>query len=202
MADDGYEILCNNCRSPVSSEAHTCPHCGESLRDGARQSFEPQGSVLGQAIASGQAAAYPLRTWEAPRPSPKPALIVPRTVFYGGFWIRVAAFLIDSLLLGAAGFFLTRLLGAGAPWLTLVGEWLYFSLLESSANQATVGKIVCGLKVTDLDGRRISFGRATARYFAKILSGLILLIGFAMVGWTTQKRGLHDFIAGTLVLRN
>ena len=83
-----------------------------------------------------------------------------------------------------------------------MGEWLYFSLLESSANQATVGKIVCGLKVTDLDGRRISFGRATARYFAKILSGLILLIGFAMVGWTTQKRGLHDFIAGTLVLRN
>jgi uncharacterized RDD family membrane protein YckC len=73
--------------------------------------------------------------------------------------------------------------------------------MESSGSQATVGKMMCGLRVTDTQGQRISFGRATGRYFAKILSALTLFIGYLMVGWTRQKRGLHDFIAGTLVIR-
>jgi uncharacterized RDD family membrane protein YckC len=73
--------------------------------------------------------------------------------------------------------------------------------MESSTSQATFGKMACGLAVTDTYGNRISFGRATGRYFAKILSALTLGIGFAMVGWTRQKRGLHDFVAGTLVVR-
>jgi len=58
-----------------------------------------------------------------------------------------------------------------------------------------------GLVVADEMGQRISFGRATGRYFAKILSSLILLIGFFMIGWTARKQGLHDMIAGTLVYK-
>jgi uncharacterized RDD family membrane protein YckC len=58
-----------------------------------------------------------------------------------------------------------------------------------------------GIIVTDLEGRRIGFGRATGRYFAKILSALILGIGFLMVAFTQRKQGLHDMIAGTLVVR-
>jgi uncharacterized RDD family membrane protein YckC len=55
--------------------------------------------------------------------------------------------------------------------------------------------------VTDESGQRISFGRASARYFAKIVSSMILLFGFFMIGWTERKRGLHDMIAGTLVYK-
>jgi uncharacterized RDD family membrane protein YckC len=83
---------------------------------------------------------------------------------------------------------------------TLV-NWLYAALLESSSHQATLGKMALGLKVTDLEGRRISFVRATGRHFAKILSGMVLFIGFIMVGFTRRKQGLHDMVAGTLVIR-
>ncbi len=78
---------------------------------------------------------------------------------------------------------------------------LYFPLFESSARQGTFGKQICGLAVTDTRGQRISFGRALGRYFAKFLSALVLGIGFLMVAFTPRKRGLHDLIAGTLVVR-
>ena len=86
--------------------------------------------------------------------------------------------------------------------LTIGAGWLYEALMESSSYQATLGKMIFGMKVTDLYGNRISFGRATGRHFAKILSGLILCIGFIMVGLTERKQGLHDLIAGTLVRRS
>ncbi|QIG54977.1 RDD family protein [Altererythrobacter sp. BO-6] len=65
--------------------------------------------------------------------------------------------------------------------------------------QGTPGKRALGLIVTDLDGGRISPMRAVGRYFAKILSTIILFIGFIMIGFTERKQGLHDMIAGTLV---
>jgi uncharacterized RDD family membrane protein YckC len=73
--------------------------------------------------------------------------------------------------------------------------------MESSSKQATLGKMALALKVTDLQGRRISFARATGRHFAKIISGMILLIGYIMAGFTERKQALHDMIAGTLVIR-
>ena len=78
--------------------------------------------------------------------------------------------------------------------------WLYFAFCESSAWQATVGKLALGIRVTDMQGRRISFPRALGRYPAKYISALIFCIGFLMVAWTKRKQGLHDLIAGTLVL--
>ncbi|MFY9676334.1 MAG: RDD family protein, partial [Terriglobales bacterium] len=83
--------------------------------------------------------------------------------------------------------------------LTLGASWLYEALMESSSYQATLGKMIFGMKVTDLYGNRISFARATGRHFAKIVSGLLLCIGFIMVGLTERKQGLHDMMAGTLV---
>jgi len=80
-------------------------------------------------------------------------------------------------------------------------NWLYYALLESSAWQATLGKKALGLEVTDMQGMRISFGRATGRFFAKIISSIILFIGFIMAGFTEKKQALHDMIAGTLVIR-
>jgi uncharacterized RDD family membrane protein YckC len=79
--------------------------------------------------------------------------------------------------------------------------WLYFALFESSDKQATPGKMALGLQVTDMYGSKITFGRATGRYFGKILSGLILNIGYIMAGFTEKKQGLHDIIAGCLVIR-
>ena len=78
---------------------------------------------------------------------------------------------------------------------------LYYSLLESSAWQATLGKRALGLMVTDLHGGRISFGRATVRYFAKILSGFTLSIGYVIGGFTERRQALHDMIAACLVVR-
>ena len=82
-----------------------------------------------------------------------------------------------------------------------VAQWLYFALMESSSKQATLGKMALGIRVTDVNGNRIGFGRATGRHFAKILSGLILGIGFLMAAFTEKKQALHDMIAGTLVVK-
>jgi uncharacterized RDD family membrane protein YckC len=80
-------------------------------------------------------------------------------------------------------------------------SWIYYALLESSVWQATIGKKLLGLRVTDLAGNRISFARASGRFFGKILSGMILGIGFLMAGFTQRKQALHDILAGCLVLR-
>jgi uncharacterized RDD family membrane protein YckC len=138
---------------------------------------------------------------------------------YAGFWIRVLAYLIDTLLLSIVfcplGFGL-GLVGVAAEvdenspaWMginllingvSLLVGWLYFGLTESSSWQATVGKKLLKLKVTDMYGQRISFGRATGRYFGQILSGMICFIGYIMVAFTEKKQGLHDMLAGTLVV--
>ncbi len=86
--------------------------------------------------------------------------------------------------------------------LTIAASWLYEAVMESSSYQATLGKMILGMKVSDLYGNRISFARATGRHFAKILSAMILCIGFIMVGLTERKQGLHDLVAGTLVPRS
>ncbi len=76
----------------------------------------------------------------------------------------------------------------------------YFALLESSRLQATFGKQLLEIKVVDLFGNRISLVRATGKFFARILSGQVLLIGYLMAIFTKRKQTLHDFLAGTLVV--
>jgi uncharacterized RDD family membrane protein YckC len=83
----------------------------------------------------------------------------------------------------------------------MIIHWLYFAGMESSARQGTIGKSVMSLRVADLEGKRISFGHATGRFFAKVVSGMIpFLIGYLMAAFTEKKQALHDLIAGTLVL--
>ena len=135
---------------------------------------------------------------------------------YAGFWRRFVAWLLDSLMLGVALFIIPFTTtsgftqgpagfgGFGAIMVTGLSiylfPWLYFALMESSLNQGTLGKMALGLRVTDQDGRRIGFGRATGRHFSKILSVMTLMIGFVMAAFTQKKQALHDFVAGTLVL--
>jgi len=146
------------------------------------------------------------------------------STWYRGFWIRVVASVIDSIILfilWVPFLFLMNLNGAIAMsqaenelaetivalilgmTITLMQQilyWLYYAILHSSAWQATVGKKLLGLVVVDEHGDRISFGRATGRYAAILLSTLLFGIGLLMVGWTERKRGLHDMLAGTYVI--
>ncbi|HKV26372.1 MAG TPA: RDD family protein [Candidatus Acidoferrum sp.] len=84
----------------------------------------------------------------------------------------------------------------------LLVSWLYYALSESSSWQATLGKKMLNLKVTDLNGQPISFARASGRYFSKIITGMIpLFIGYIMAGFTEKRQAIHDMIASCLVLR-
>jgi uncharacterized RDD family membrane protein YckC len=122
-------------------------------------------------------------------------------MIYAGFWKRAAALLIDSIIVGI-------IVGLGnlilAEWLSgllgVVAGWLYWAGMESSASQATIGKQALKIYVTDINGQRISFMRATGRYFAKILSAMILFIGYIMAAFTARKQALHDILANTLVM--
>lgn len=138
---------------------------------------------------------------------------------YAEFTNRLAAYLIDGIIIYSAsfviGFFIGLTLGilqlseiANTGFLNIfyrilgiVITWLYFALMESSSKQATIGKMVLGIKVVDLDGNRISFARATGRYFSKMLSYMICFVGFFMAAFTEKKQALHDIIAGTLVVK-
>ncbi len=186
----------------MEEAARFCPTCGN-----------PAASA--PVAAAGVA---PLMTAAPPLAPAAPA------VRYGGFWIRFLAVVIDSFLISAVIYpvsFIIALLIAGAGYavrmpsmgvqlvtaisaftLGVLGNWLYEALLLSSERQATVGKMILRLRVTDLEGQRIEFGRATARHFAKYLSGMVLLIGYIMAAFTDRHRALHDMIAGTLVRRD
>jgi uncharacterized RDD family membrane protein YckC len=130
---------------------------------------------------------------------------------YAGFWRRFAAYLIDGLLLGAVQGSITLLVATIAPHdlraqvnvlpVSILVTWAYFSLMESSPAMATVGKIALGIYVTDREGDPIDFRRASIRYWAKVISTLTLMLGWLMAAFTPDKRALHDYLAGTLVLR-
>lgn len=139
---------------------------------------------------------------------------------YAGFWLRFAAALIDSLALSFPFLVVTliatvamKLLSAGkdydtlllllAIWtpLTALLSWLYFALLESSPWQATIGKKALGLYVADIDGRRLTLSRATARTFAKLLSIITVGVGYILCAFTNKNQALHDIVTNCLVLR-
>ena len=146
-------------------------------------------------------------------------------IYYAGFWIRCGAIIIDGVILWVVNYIVNLLL---MPLLTnlLTGEniyafgrqyyiyigasyffsissrWLYFAIMTSSKYQGTLGKLAVGIKVIDLDGNRVGFGRATGRFFSKIISGLILGIGYMMAGWDERKQALHDKMANTLVVHS
>jgi uncharacterized RDD family membrane protein YckC len=84
--------------------------------------------------------------------------------------------------------------------LVIVIPWLYYAGFESSRSQATPGKLLMHIVVTDLNGNKPTFSRVTLRHFAKFISALIIFIGFLMIGLTKKRQGLHDRIAGCLVL--
>jgi uncharacterized RDD family membrane protein YckC len=83
----------------------------------------------------------------------------------------------------------------------IISNWLYFSIMECSKTQGTIGKLVVNIKVADLNGERIKFGKATGRHFGKLLNSLTLFFGWLMPLWNNKNQGLHDLLAKTVVLK-
>src|SRR5579863_28596 len=217
-------MFCSKCGSPVADNATLCPSCGQPTSAPA-----PRGIPLapGGFTPQMQVPSPPSATVPEVRPPYAPQTSAARSLAYAGFWLRLVAWIIDYIIINIALSFITLPLVATSSlrgWmihppqspeelaaffpsvfklfiLALVFNWLYFALLESSAWQATIGKKTLGLEVTDLAGQRISFARATGRYFGKIISAMIFMVGFIMAGFTAQKQALHDVMAGTLVMR-
>ncbi len=139
-----------------------------------------------------------------------------KIISYAGFWKRVAATLVDTIIIAVGFFAVAFLFGimfgieifdshVFKRWflmLCFITGWLYFALMESSSHQGTLGKMFLGIKVTDLNENRIGFGKATGRYFGKYISSFILCIGYIMVAFTQKKQGLHDIMAGCLVVNS
>jgi uncharacterized RDD family membrane protein YckC len=216
-------MFCSKCGANVPEGVAFCSACGQPVPTTSAVPPIPPASTAPPTPAPSQyPAAYLPPAQAAWQTSVRPP------VAYAGFWLRLVAFLIDAIVLhfvftivtwpfiasmGIRGIMRGRIptspdelipLMRGLFHLFLIRtvlNWLYYALLESSAWQATLGKKALGLEVTDMQGMRISFGRATGRFFAKIISGIILFIGFIMAGFTERKQALHDMIAGTLVIR-
>jgi uncharacterized RDD family membrane protein YckC len=206
-------MFCSRCGSTLATGTAFCQVCGTAVSPGTTAS-----TVMSPAVAAGAVS---------------PHWLPPATRAYAGFWLRLVAHLIDGLLLGAIGFAIVvpiiLLTGFGATMrgfrpdrqpdpaiiaafvsslalmaaVSILGSWLYYAYFESSDWQGTVGKKALNLIVTDLNGNRVTFARASGRYFAKIISSLIPLgIGYILAGVTEKKQALHDMIASCLVLRS
>jgi uncharacterized RDD family membrane protein YckC len=133
---------------------------------------------------------------------------------YAAPFRRFVAFVIDQFVI-ALGCLLIGLLGpllfSPFPSIQMIGlwwfgsffffYWLYYVVCESSPWQATVGKKCLKLKVVDLEGNRLSFGRATARYFLKFFSYSAAYLGLLLIFFTEKKQTLHDKLARTLVTK-
>jgi uncharacterized RDD family membrane protein YckC len=145
---------------------------------------------------------------------------------FAGFWLRAAAYLLDTVVISlvgglAASFYPATFIKypdaaaatasnpfASLPQLTPLGfaitigaTWLYYTLFEASSWQATPGKRVLKIYVTDMFGQRPTFARIAGRNFAKIISNLTFLVGYVVAGFTVKKQALHDLISSCLVLR-
>jgi uncharacterized RDD family membrane protein YckC len=140
---------------------------------------------------------------------------VAQTQAYGGFWVRLIALMLDYavvfvILIAALALMATVEPSAGPEHLMDLAAWLvatfvpflYWPVLESSHWQATVGKRVMGLQVTDFDGQRLSFMHALLRALAKILSSIPFGVGYLLAAFTARKQALHDIIVKTLVVRS
>jgi uncharacterized RDD family membrane protein YckC/Tfp pilus assembly major pilin PilA len=198
-------INCPKCRAENPDHSLFCLQCGTSL------AFRKP-TAAAATIPEPSASPY-----SAPRAATTPAAAHTADIF-AGFWLRLVAAILDGIIINVVFWVVSFILIAAIASsgdsaaigiasvftyiLSIVGNWLYFALMESSSKQATVGKMALGLKVVDEQGERIGFGRATGRHFGKLISSLIIGIGFLMAAWTRKRQCLHDILASSLVVRN
>lgn len=137
---------------------------------------------------------------------------------YAGFWIRFVAKFIDGLIMMVVGWAVQLVIGLpllADPSEMSTGTYMAISIMIYLVNMAigiayyagfiakfaaTPGKMACGLKIVRSDGSKVSFLRAVGRYFAEILSAIIIYIGYIMAAFDEEKRALHDRICDTRVI--
>lgn len=182
-------MFCRNCGKEVSEQAEICINCGVKPLNGARfcqncgAEANPNAEIC---VKCG------VKLGKTPMST---------AFLYAGFWLRVVASLIDGLILIIPVSIINAIFSRSGWFFGGLASWLYYALMESSEKQATLGKLAIGIKVTDLQCNRISFAQATGRHFAKIISSIILLVGYFMAGFTEKKQALHDIIANCLVIK-
>jgi uncharacterized RDD family membrane protein YckC len=218
-------MYCSKCGAQLSEGSSFCTTCGSPTSDSAAVALPSNLVPPGSAPYSAPGSVSPYGSVTAT------AYSFPQSA-YAGFWLRFLAHIIDGVLIGVvfAIFILLWIAIVGIDYfrsmfegfrsenpqfplafvgailivsvVSTLGTWLYYAQMESSEYQGTLGKMALGLTVTDLQGRRVTFGRATGRFFAKIITGLVPLgVGYMMAGFTEKKQAIHDMIANCLVLR-
>lgn len=189
-------MYCLNCGKQNQGEAKFCFNCGNSLASYSSLTSTSSVSSQTQTTKSG--------------------------VIYAGFWKRFAAFILDILIIVLLSIpYFLLLIPILIPVVVITGNdqqkianvtnaltnigsffisWLYYALMESSKKQGTFGKMALGIKVVDIEGKQISFWRATSRYFSRIVSAFLFCVGYLMITFTEKKQALHDKIANCLVV--
>lgn len=120
---------------------------------------------------------------------------------YGRVAPRAVALFIDLMLIGVLTTLITALLHIDSHgWAASVISWLYFAAQESSGWMGTLGKRAMGLAVQGVDGRQLSFARASLRWAARWLSGLAFGLGYALACFNEKRQTLHDLLAGSVVV--
>lgn len=147
----------------------------------------------------------------------KEGVAQPGTFNYAGFWIRFGAKFVDGIILRVCGFFIGLVVGIAvgstkSPQASLIAALIgmgigilvnaIYCTVFVGAFGATPGKMAAKIRIVNVDGSKVSYGKACARYFAEILSSLTLGIGYIMAAFDDEKRALHDRICGTRVIRN
>jgi uncharacterized RDD family membrane protein YckC len=223
-------VYCVKCGTQAAEGTRFCKRCGAELRlpEQAAAGAAPQAAPAPAGYPAAASAPMPAPQAAAYPAAPAVALAPEGAPRYAGFWRRVWAALVDGIVavllwavfsagyeLAAAAWLGSRefapdgreLLGAlsaismGRSVLFAVIAFAYFALAEASPVRATLGKRLLGMRVTKLDGSRVGVVRSVARNLLKGLSAVVLMIGFAMAGFTKRKQALHDLLTRTLVVR-
>ncbi len=133
-----------------------------------------------------------------------------REVTYAGFWVRFMALIFDEIIIGAMSLFFTFLFfgsnlftDGGAILFSILFNVTTIILFWTFGNGATPGKKIMGIRIVSYpDFGRVTVATAILRYLGYSISALFLCLGFLMIGFRKDKRGMHDLIAGTCVIHN
>ena len=122
-------------------------------------------------------------------------------IVYAGFWIRFVAWLIDAIILTIPNIIIGLVVESPGSILLQFAIGIVYTIGFWTAEGATPGKMAMGLRITTVQGEPVDFGKAVLRYIGYFVSGITLGIGYLMIAFTREKRGLHDLIAGTVVIK-
>jgi uncharacterized RDD family membrane protein YckC len=189
------ERSCQRCAAVSASDLQYCGACGAALATAGDPIAVPVGNLRPCPSCRNQI---------APNAKLCPSCghdFVGAQQRYAGFWIRVVASIIDSIIVSIPNILiLSAAPGLGTAFILEIALGFVYHVAFWNIAGATPGKMLFGMRVVMTDGSPITPGAAVVRYLGYLLSSLTLGIGYLMVAFSAHKRGLHDNIAGTIVI--